>query len=636
MLAQGALRLVRHSIRRAELFERFWDERRQLNGEQPGRGVSALRPQLRRPPVRVHGQPRRVVQVERLAGRPGSGWSGELRDESDKDGMRVVIELRRGEISDVVLNNLYKQTQLQTVFGINMVALVDGEPKLLGLKPILEAFLRHRREVVTRRSIFESRKARSRAHILEGQAIALANIDEIIALIKGSPSPAEAKTGLLARSWHAGPVTAMLAQAGDIDSRPDDLDEKYGLHKGEYLLSPVQAQAILDLRLHRLTGLEQDKILSEYKGLLELIKGLSEVLSNPDRLLQVIRDELQAISDQYADARRTEILEDHSDLSIEDLIQQEDVVVTLSHGGYAKAQPLDSYQAQKRGGRGRAATKVKGEDFVDHLFVANTHDTLLCFSSRGKLYWLKVYRLPQAGRGARGKPIVNLLPLEPDERINAVLPIKEFTKDRYVFMATSNGTVKKTVLSAFSRPRTNGIIALDLKDNNHLVGVAITDGTQDILLYSSSGKAIRFNEKDVRPMGRLAAGVRGIRLAPGHELIALIIAADGAILTATEHGFGKRTRLSEFPIRGRGGQGVIGIQTSTRNGRLVAALQVANDDEIMLISAGGTLVRTPVSEVSLLGRNTQGVRLIRLSAGQKLAGVERIAALVDDEDAGEE
>ena len=352
--------------------------------------------------------------------------------------------------------------------------------------------------------------------------------------------------------------------------------------------------------------------------------------------MQVIRDELQAISDQYADARRTEILEDHSDLSIEDLIQQEDVVVTLSHGGYAKAQPLDSYQAQKRGGRGRAATKVKGEDFVDHLFVANTHDTLLCFSSRGKLYWLKVYRLPQAGRGARGKPIVNLLPLEPDERINAVLPIKEFTKDRYVFMATSNGTVKKTVLSAFSRPRTNGIIALDLRDNNHLVGVAITDGTQDILLYSSSGKAIRFNEKDVRPMGRLAAGVRGIRLAPGHELIALIIAADGAILTATEHGFGKRTRLSEFPIRGRGGQGVIGIQTSTRNGRLVAALQVANDDEIMLISAGGTLVRTPVSEVSLLGRNTQGVRLIRLSAGQKLAGVERIAALVDDEDAGEE
>ena len=560
----------------------------------------------------------------------------ELRDESDKDGMRVVIELRRGEISDVVLNNLYKQTQLQTVFGINMVALVDGEPKLLGLKPMLEAFLRHRREVVTRRSIFESRKARSRAHILEGQAIALANIDEIIALIKGSPSPAEAKTGLLARSWHAGPVTAMLAQAGGIESRPDDLDEKYGLHNGEYLLSPVQAQAILDLRLHRLTGLEQDKIMSEYRGLLELIKDLSEVLSDPDRLLQVIRDELQAISDQYADARRTEILEDHSDLSIEDLIQQEDVVVTLSHGGYAKAQPLDSYQAQKRGGRGRAATKVKGEDFVDHLFVANTHDTLLCFSSRGKLYWLKVYHLPQAGRGARGKPIVNLLPLEPDERINAVLPIKEFTKDRYVFMATSNGTVKKTVLSAFSRPRTNGIIALDLRDNNHLVGVAITDGTQDILLYSSSGKAIRFNEKDVRPMGRLAAGVRGIRLAPGHELIALIIAADGAILTATEHGFGKRTRLSEFPIRGRGGQGVIGIQTSTRNGRLVAALQVANDDEIMLISAGGTLVRTPVSEVSLLGRNTQGVRLIRLSAGQKLAGVERIAALVDDEDAGEE
>ncbi|MCH6572782.1 MAG: DNA gyrase subunit A [Proteobacteria bacterium] len=560
----------------------------------------------------------------------------ELRDESDKDGMRVVIELRRGEISDVVLNNLYKHTQLQTVFGINMVALVDGQPILLGLKPMLEAFLRHRREVVTRRSIFESRKARSRAHILEGQAIALANIDEIITLIKGSPSPAEAKAGLLARSWQAGPVTAMLARAGGIESRPDDLEEKYGLDDGDYRLSPAQAQAILELRLHRLTGLEQDKILSEYKVLLELIKGLAEILSNPDRLLEVIRDELRAISEQYADARRTEILEDHSDLTIEDLIQQEDVVVTLSHGGYAKAQPLTSYQAQKRGGRGRTATKVKGEDFVDHLFVANTHDTLLCFSSRGKLYWLKVYQLPQAGKGARGKPIVNLLPLAPDERINAVLPIKEFTEERFVFMATSNGTVKKTALSAFSRPRTNGIIALDLRDGNRLVGVAITDGSQDILLYSSSGKAIRFNEKDVRPMGRLAAGVRGIRLAPGHELIALIIAADGAILTATEHGYGKRTRLSEFPIRGRGGQGVIGIQTSRRNGRLVGALQVADDDEIMLISAGGTLVRTPVSEVSLLGRNTQGVRLIRLSAEQKLAGVERIAALVNDEDAGEE
>ncbi|MCZ6561105.1 MAG: DNA gyrase subunit A [Gammaproteobacteria bacterium] len=560
----------------------------------------------------------------------------ELRDESDKDGMRVVIELRRGEVTDVVLNNLYKHTQLQTVFGINMVALVDGQPKLLGLKPMLEAFLRHRREVVTRRSIFDLKKARSRAHILEGQAIALANIDEIIALIKGSPSPAEAKVGLLARSWKAGPVTAMLATAGGIDSKPDDLEEKYGLDKDQYLLSPAQVQAILELRLHRLTGLEHDKILNEYSDLLELIKDFSEILSDPDRLLQVIREELRAIADQYSNPRRTRIMEDHSDLSIEDLIQREDVVVTLSHGGYAKAQPLSSYQAQKRGGRGRAATKVKGDDFVDHLFVANTHDTLLCFSSRGKLYWLKVYQLPQAGKGARGKPIVNLLPLEPDERINAVLPIKEFTKDRFVFMATSNGTVKKTALNAFSRPRTNGIIALDLRDDNHLVGVAITDGSQDILLYSSSGKAIRFNEKNVRPMGRLAAGVRGIRLAPGHELIALIIAEHGAILTATEHGYGKRTKLSEFPIRGRGGQGVIGIQTSARNGRLVGALQVADDDEIMLISAGGTLVRTPVADVSLLGRNTQGVRLIRLSAEEKLAGVERIAALEDEENSADE
>jgi DNA gyrase subunit A len=561
----------------------------------------------------------------------------ELRDESDKDGMRVVIELRRGEVPDVVLNNLYKHTQLQTVFGINMVALVDGQPRLLCLKEMLEAFLRHRREVVTRRSIFDMKKARGRAHILEGQAVALANIDEVIVLIKGSQSPADAKAGLLARPWKAGTVTTMLKKAGGIDSRPADLEDEYGLHKGDYLLSPTQAQAILDLRLHRLTGLEHNRILKEYSELLELIKDLSDILASPDRLLQVIRDEMQAIREQYSDARRTEIIEDYSDLTIEDLIQQEEVVVTLSHGGYAKSQPVSSYQAQRRGGRGRAATKVKGEDFVDHLFVANTHDTLLCFTSRGKLYWMKVYQLPQAGKGARGKPIVNLLPLAPDERIHAVLPIREFTADRFVFMATSAGTVKKTSLSAFSRPRSNGIIALDLKDDNHLVGAAITDGTQDVLLYSSSGKAIRFNEKDVRPMGRLAAGVRGIKLAPGHELIALITAADGSILTATEHGYGKRTKLCEFPVQGRGGQGVFGIQTSKRNGRVIGALQVEDDDEIMLISAHGTLVRTPVSDVSELGRNTQGVRLIRLKENEKLAGVERIAALPDEngEGAGE-
>ncbi len=555
----------------------------------------------------------------------------ELRDESDKDGMRVVIELRRGEITDVVLNNLYKHTPLQSVFGINMVALQDGQPKLMNLKQILEAFLRHRREVVTRRTIFDLRKARDRAHVLEGQSVALANIDEVIALIKASKSPAEAKDGLMARSWPPGAVTDMVKSAGKTDTRPDSLEEGYGVIEGEYRLSAVQAQAILDLRLHRLTGLEQKKILNEYKEILGKIKEFSNILADPDELLRVIRAELIEIRDAFGDERRTEIIKDHTDLSDEDLIPQEEVVVTLSHGGYAKAQPVGAYQAQRRGGRGRSATKVKDEDFIDKLFVANTHDTLLCFSSRGKMYWLKVYQVPQASRGSRGKPIVNLLPLEEDERINAVLPTKEFDASNFVFMATSRGTVKKTPLSLFSRPRASGIIAIDLRNDDRLVDVAITDGKREIILVASSGKAIRFKEEDVRPMGRGAAGVRGIRLSPGHDVIALCVVGDGLLLSATANGYGKRTAVDEFPVQGRGGQGVIAIQTSARNGRTVGALQVMEDDEIMLISSSGTLVRTPVSEISIIGRNTQGVRLIRVQSGQRLVGLARIES-IDDED----
>ncbi len=555
----------------------------------------------------------------------------ELRDESDKDGMRVAIELRRGENSDVVLNNLYKQTLLQNVFGINMVALLDGQPRLLNLKQLLEAFLSHRREVVTRRTIFDLRKARDRAHVLEGQAVALANIDEVIALIKASPTPPEAKVALMGTGWAPGSVTGMLEAAGDIDTRPDKLEDGFGLIDGNYRLSPVQAQAILDLRLHRLTGLEQDKIINEYKDLLAKIQGLSEILGDPDRLLQVIRDELAEVRETFGDERRTEIVQDHSDLSVIDLIPSEEVVVTLSHGGYAKAQPIDVYEAQKRGGRGRSATKVKDEDFIDNLFIANTHDTILCFSSSGKMYWLKVYQVPQASRGSRGKPIVNLLPLEEGERINAVLPIKEYDDESYVFMATSGGTVKKTPLSQFSRPRSSGIIAIDLRDD-HLVDVAITDGKSEILLVASSGKGIRFAEEDVRPMGRGAAGVRGIKMAAGHELMGLIIVREGLILTATENGYGKRTEIDDFPVQGRGGQGVIAIQTSERNGRTVGAAQVGADDEIMLISSNGTLVRTAVSDISVQGRNTQGVRLIRVGSEHRLVGVARIEFIEEDEE----
>jgi DNA gyrase subunit A len=555
----------------------------------------------------------------------------ELRDESDKDGMRVVIELKRGETSDVVLNNLYKQTPMQSVFGINMVALHEGQPKLMNLKQVLEAFLSHRREVVTRRTIFDLRKARDRAHVLEGQAVALANIDEVIALIKGSQSPAEAKAGLIAKSWEPGTVTAMIDRAGETDTRPDGLGAEFGLNKGKYRLSPVQAQAILDLRLHRLTGLEQEKILNEYKEILDKIKVFSDILGDPDQLLQVIRDELGEMRDRYGDERRTEIVQDHSDLQVEDLIPQEEVVVTLSHGGYAKAQPIGAYQAQRRGGRGRSATKVKDEDFVDKLFIANTHDTMLCFSSLGKMYWLKVYRVPQASRGSRGKPIVNLLPLDAGERINTVLPIKAFDQDSFVFMATSGGTVKKTPLSQFSRPRASGIIAIDLRNNDKLVDAAITDGEAEILLVASSGKCIRFHEADVRPMGRGAAGVRGIKLPAGHEVIALSIARDGLVLTATENGYGKRTEVKDFPVQGRGGQGVIAIQTTERNGRTVGAVLVAEDDEIMLISSNGTLVRTTVDEISIQGRNTQGVRLIRVESGQRLVGLARIELIGDEE-----
>jgi len=553
----------------------------------------------------------------------------ELRDESDKDGMRVVIELRKGEISDVVLNNLYKQTPMQSVFGINMVALHEGQPKLMNLKQVLEAFLAHRREVVTRRTIFDLRKARDRAHVLEGQAVALANIDAVIALIKASPTPAKAKIALMDATWEPGSVTGMLEQAGDTDTRPDGLEDGFGLVDGQYRLSTVQAQAILDLRLHRLTGLEQDKIINEYKEILVKIKEFSDILADPDMLLQVIRDELAEVREAFGDERRTEIVQDHSDLSVIDLIPSEEVVVTLSHGGYAKAQPIGVYQAQKRGGRGRSATKVKDEDFIDNLFVANTHDTILCFSSRGKMYWLKVYQVPQASRGSRGKPIVNLLPLEAGERINAVLPIKDYAEDSFVFMATSGGTVKKTPLSQFSRPRSNGIIAIDLRDDK-LVDVAITDGEAEILLVASSGKSIRFKESDVRPMGRGAAGVRGIKLPSDHEVIALTIIRDGLILTATENGYGKRTAVDDFPMQGRGGQGVIAIQTSERNGRTVGAAQVRDEDEIMLISSNGTLVRTAVDDISVQGRNTQGVRLIRVGSDQRLVGLARIE-WIDDE-----
>ncbi|MEJ2454726.1 MAG: DNA gyrase subunit A [Candidatus Thiodiazotropha sp.] len=559
----------------------------------------------------------------------------ELRDESDKDGMRIVIELRRGEVAEVVLNNLFQQTAMQSVFGINMVALVDGRPRLLNLKQLLEFFIRHRREVVTRRTLFELRKARDRAHVLEGLAVALANIDEVIELIKQAASPAEAKKGLLERVWQSGAVEKMLERAGAASTRPEELTDEFGLTPDGYRLTEVQAQAILDLRLHRLTGLEQDKIIKEYEELLDKIADLLDILGSPDRLMQVIRDELVDIREQYGDERRTEIIQTRLDLTLEDLITEEDVVVTLSHAGYAKAQPISSYQAQRRGGKGKMATATKDEDFVDKLFVASTHDTILCFSNQGKVYWLKVYELPQAGRNARGKPIVNLLPLESDEQINAILPVRDYDGDRYIFMATSSGTVKKTPLEAFSRPRSSGIIAVDLRDGDKLVGVAITDGQQDILLFSSSGKAVRFNEGKVRAMGRTACGVRGIRMEAGQRVVSLIVSSEGDVLTVTENGYGKRTPISEYPVHGRGGQGVISIQTSERNGSVVGAVQVVDEDEIMMITDGGTLVRNRVADISRMGRNTQGVIMIRLSKQEKLIGIERIEFLEGEVDEGD-
>lgn len=554
----------------------------------------------------------------------------ELRDESDKDGMRMVIEVKRGESAEVLLNNLYKQTQLQTVFGINMVALVDAQPKLLNLKQILEAFLRHRREVVTRRTIFNLRKARERAHILEGLAVALSNIDEIIDLIKRAASPAEAKEGLMARGWSPGIVSEMLMRSGAEMSRPDDLDAALGLREGHYWLSEEQAQAILDLRLHRLTGLEKDKILEEYRELLERIADLLDILSNPERLMQVIRDELLELREAYSDERRTEINAIGEDLSLEDLIADEEVVVTLSHEGYAKAQPLDTYRAQRRGGRGKTATTMKEEDFIEKLFVASTHDTILCFSSRGRMYWLKVYQLPLASRNSRGRPMVNLLPLEDGERINAILPIREYEEGKFIFMVTSNGTVKKTPLKEFSRPRNAGIIAVDLRDD-YLVDVALTNGENEVMLFTSAGKAIRFPESDVRAMGRGAAGVRGIRLEENQQVNALLILGEGEILTATENGYGKRTRVDEFLAQGRGGMGVIAIQTSERNGRAIGAVQVTEGNQIMLITDGGILVRTPVAQVSVVGRNTQGVTLIRLSEGEKLVQIAPILSTGEEE-----
>jgi DNA gyrase subunit A len=561
----------------------------------------------------------------------------ELRDESDKDGMRMVIEIKRDHYPDVVLNNLYQHTQMQAVFGINMVALVDGQPRLLNLKQLLEYFLRHRRDVVTRRTLFELRKARGRAHTLEGLAVALANIDEIIALIKASASPAEAKIGLMGRVWRPGAVSAMLERAGASETRPNDLEAGLGLGAEGYRLSETQAQAILDLRLHRLTGLEQDKILKEFEEILAAIANLLDILSSPERLMAVIREELVAIRDQYGDARRTEIQADHLDLTLEDLIAPEDVVVTLSHAGYAKAQPLSQYQAQKRGGRGRSATATRDEDFIDKLFVANSHDTVLCFSSLGKVYWLKVYELPQAGRAARGRPMVNLLPLGEGERINALLPVREYDEGHFVFMATSAGTVKKTPLVDFSRPLSRGIIALDLHEGEQLVDVAITDGERDILLFSSAGKAVRFREVEVRSMGRGAHGVRGIMLGEGQRVIAMLVVEPGCtVLCVTENGYGKRTPVEDFPTKGRGTMGVIAIDTSARNGAQVGAVLVQPEDEIMLITVGGTLVRTSVAEIRIVGRTAMGVKLIRVGEGERLAGVERIQALEGGPEEGSE
>ncbi len=550
----------------------------------------------------------------------------EIRDESDKTGMRVVIELRRGEMPDVILNNLYKQTQMQDTFGINMVALLDGQPRLLNLKQLLEAFLRHRREVITRRTKHELKKARERAHILEGLAVALANVDEMIALIKASATPAEAKVALMSRAWRSSLVEEMLARAHGEDYRPVDLAPEYGLKADGYHLSELQAQRILEMQLQRLTNLEQDKIVAEYKEVMARITDLLDILDKPERVTRIIAEELTELKQQFGDARRSEIVAETQSFSLEDLIAPQDVVVTLSHAGYIKSQPLDEYRTQKRGGRGKQAATTKEEDFIEKLFIANTHDYILCFSNKGRMYWLKVYEVPQGSRTSRGKPIINLLKVEEGEKITAILPVKAFTDDRYVFMATALGTVKKTPLSEFSRPRSNGIIAVNLDAGDHLIGVAITDGKHDVMLFTDEGKANRFDENEVRPMGRLARGVRGIRLTGSAQVIALLVAENEQqyVLTATENGYGKRTPITEFTRHGRGGQGIIAMQTTARNGKVVAATLVEPDDEIMLITTGGVLIRTRVSEIRSQGRSTQGVTLISLAEGEKLSGLQKV------------
>ncbi|HRP22629.1 DNA gyrase subunit A [Thauera sp.] len=557
----------------------------------------------------------------------------EIRDESDKSGMRLVIELKRGEMPEVVLNKLFKHTQLQDSFGMNMVALVDGKPRLLNLKQMLVCFLEHRREVVTRRTIFELRKARDRGHILEGLAVALSNVDEIIALIKAAPTPSDAKRELMAREWRSALVEEMLSRAMADSYRPEGLDPQYGLQAQGYRLSETQAQAILELRLQRLTGLEQDKIVGEYREVMDVITDLLDILARPERITAIIVEELSAIRNQFGDPRRSELVMNTAEINIEDLITPEDMVVTLSHTGYFKRQPLADYRAQRRGGRGKQATSMKDEDFIDRLFVANTHDTVLCFSNRGRCYWLKVYEVPEGTRNSRGKPIVNLFPLLEGEKITAVLPIKEFDEEHFVFMATSEGTVKKTALSAFSNPRKAGIIAVNLDDGDHLIGVAITDGQCDVMLFSDAGKAVRFAETDVRPMGRDARGVRGMTLEDGQSVIAMLVAKDESqsVLTATENGYGKRTPVPEYTRHGRGTKGMIAIQTSDRNGKLVAAVLVEPSDEIMLISTGGVLIRTSVESIREMGRSTQGVTLINLDEGTWLASIEKVAESESDE-----
>ena len=562
----------------------------------------------------------------------------DLRDESDKSGMRVVIELKRGEVPEVVLNNLYKQTQLQDTFGMNMVALLDGQPRLLNLKQMLEAFLRHRREVINRRTVFELRKARERGHVLEGLAVALANVDEMITIIKAAPTPPEAKKALMEKVWKSPVVEEMLKRAAMEASRPDGLSVDFGLTPNGYRLSEVQAQEILQMRLQRLTGLEQDKIVNEYKEVMDLIADLLDILATPSRVTQMIIDELAAIRQQFADKRRSEIVHNAQDLSLEDLITPQDVVVTLSHTGYIKSQPLEEYRSQRRGGRGKQAAATKEDDFIDKMFVANTHDYILCFSSLGQVYWLKVYEVPQGGRASRGKPIINLFPLKEGEKINAILPVKEFDENHYIFMATALGTVKKTPLIDFSNPRKSGIIAINLDDGDYLIGAEVTNGAQDIVLVSDGGKAVWFDEEDVRGTGRNTRGVRGMKIAAGQQVLSLLVAENDqqTVLVATENGYGKRTVLADFRHSGRGTQGVKAIAISDRNGKVVAARLVNDEDEIMLITTGGVLIRTRVKEIRELGRATQGVTLINLGEGEKLSGLEKVVETDDDADVGEE